>query len=72
MSNPCPPALVGDGALVQELVVLARADGQPVPQPAVVQGVHHLEHLPPPKRQALRRLLLTLKVGAHKEAVPSP
>lgn len=50
-------------------MVLPDADGQPGAQLAVVQGVHHSEHLSLVEAQAVRRLLLILKVGPDVERV---
>lgn len=66
------PALVGDDPLLQQLLVLASADGQPVAQLAIIQGVHHLENLPTAEGKALRSLLLIFKVGSDKERVSTP
>lgn len=39
------PVFVGDDAPLHLLVVLANANSKPGAQLAVVQGVHHTEHL---------------------------
>ena len=67
MFTPSPPALIGNDAFLQQLVVFAHADGQPVAQLAVVQRVHHLEDLATAEGQALGHLLLVLKVGPDEE-----
>lgn len=41
------PAFVGDDALLQQLLVLANTDCQPVAELAVIECVHHLEDFPP-------------------------
>lgn len=66
------PALVGDDALLQQLLVFANADRQPVAELSVVEGVHHLEDVPPAEGQALRSLFLILKVGPNEEGVSAP
>lgn len=63
------PALVGDDSLLQQLLLLANTDCQPVAKLAIIQGVHHLEDVPPAEGQALRSLLLILKVGPDEEGV---
>lgn len=63
------PALVGNDALLQQLLVFANTNGQPVAQLAVVQGVHHLEDVPPTEGQTLRSLLLIIKVGSDEEGI---
>ena len=66
------PALVGDDPLLQQLLVLADTDRQPVAELAIVEGVHHLEDVPPAEGQALGCLLLILEVGPDEEGVPAP
>lgn len=66
------PALVGDDALLQKLLVLANTDCQPVAKLAIIEGVHHLENVPSAEGQALRSLLLILKVGPDEEGVSTP
>lgn len=66
------PALVGDDALLQQLLVLVHTDRQPVAELAVIQGVHHLEDVPTAEGEALRGLLLVLKVGPDEEGVSTP
>ena len=39
------PVLVGDYASLNLLVVLANANSQPGAKLAIVEGVHHTEHL---------------------------
>ena len=63
------PVLVRYDASLHFLMVLPYADGQPGAQLAVVQGVHHSEHLSLVEAQAVRRLLLILKVGPDVERV---
>lgn len=63
------PVLVGNDAPLHLLVVLPDADGQPGAQLAVVEGVHHTEHLALVEAQSVRRLLLVLKVCADVEGV---
>lgn len=66
------PALVGDDAFLQQLLVLANTDCQPVAELAIIEGVHHLEDVPPAEGQALRSLFLILKVGPDEEGVSPP
>lgn len=65
------PALVGNDAFLQQLVVFAHTDSQPVSQLAIVQSVHHFEDVPSRKGQALRLFLLIVKVCPYKEGVSS-
>lgn len=65
------PALVGNDALLQQLVVFAHADSQPISQLAIIQGVHHFKDVSPTKGQALRLFLLIVKVRPYKERVSS-
>ena len=39
------PVFIGDDAPLHLLVVLANANGQPGAQLAIIEGVHHTEHL---------------------------
>lgn len=63
------PALIGNDALLQQLLVFANTNRQPVAQLAIVQGVHHLEDVPPTEGQTLRGLLLIIKVGSDEEGI---
>lgn len=63
------PVLVGDNASLHFLVVLPDADGQPGAQFAIVESVHHSEHLSFIKAQPIRRLFLVLKVRPDVEGV---
>lgn len=63
------PALVGDDALLQQLLVLADTDCQPVAKLAIIESVHHLKDVPPAEGEALRSLLLILKMGPDEEGV---
>lgn len=65
------PALVGNYAFLQQLVVFAHTNSQPVSQLAVVQRVHHFEDVPSRKGQALWLFLLIVKVRPYKEGVSS-
>lgn len=65
------PAFVGNDALLQQLVVFAHTDSQPVSQLAVIQGVHHFEDVSSRKSQALRLFLLIVEVRPYKEGVSS-
>lgn len=66
------PALVGDEALPQQLLALVNTDCQPVAKLAIIQGVHHLEDVSLAEGQALRSLLLILKVCPNEEGVSTP
>lgn len=63
------PVLVGNDAPLHLLVVLPDADSQPGAQLAIVEGVHHTEHLALVEAQSVWRLLLVLKVCADVEGV---
>lgn len=63
------PVFVGDYAPLHLLVVLADANSQPGAQLAVVEGVHHTEHLALVKAQPIRRFLLVLEVCPDVEGV---
>lgn len=63
------PVFVGDDAPFHLLVVLADANGQPGAQLAVIEGVHHAEHLPLVEAQAVGGFLLILKVCPDVERV---
>lgn len=63
------PVLVGDYAPLHFLMVLSDANGQPGAELAVVEGVHHAEHLALVKAQPVRRFLLVLKVRPDVEGV---
>lgn len=63
------PALVGNDAFFQQLLVLVHTHCQPVPQLAIIQGVHYLEYVPTAEGQALRSLLLILKVSPDEKGV---
>lgn len=63
------PVFVGDDAPLHLLMVLANANSQPGAQFAVVEGVHHTEHLALVKAQTIRRFLFILKVCPDVERV---
>lgn len=66
------PALVGNDALLQQLLILVNTDCQPVAKLAIIQRVHHLEDVPTAEGEALRSLLLVLKMGPDEEGVSAP
>ena len=66
------PALVGHDTLLQQLLVFANTDCQPVAKPAIIQCVHHLEDVPPAEGQTLRSLLLIYKVSPDEERISVP
>lgn len=63
------PVLVGNDASFHLLVILSDTDGQPGTQFAIVEGVHHPEHLALIKAQPVRRLLLIFKVCPDVEGI---
>ncbi|TNN67626.1 hypothetical protein EYF80_022090 [Liparis tanakae] len=58
----------GENGNTPQLLVFADADRQPVAELSVVEGVHHLEDVPPAEGQALRSLFLVLKSHMLKGA----
>lgn len=50
-------------------MVLADANGEPGAQFAVVEGVHHTEHLALVEAQAIRRLFLIFKMRPDVKGV---
>lgn len=65
------PALAGYDAFLQELIVFVCADGEPVTQLSIIQGVHHFKYLSSGEGQALRKLFLVLKMSSDEEVIPS-
>ncbi len=51
---------------------LSIADGEPVTQLSVIQGVHHFKYLSFGEGQALRKLFLIFKMSSDEEAITSP
>lgn len=65
------PAFVGNDSLLQQLVLFVCSDRQPVTKLAIIQSVGHFEDLSSAEGEALRSLLVILKVGPDEERVSS-